>query len=161
MPDPQVIPDRCDIFPKSAGGGPPHHRAQTPGGVSENTVTRRDGLEDSAPRSHFTPGPDGEPWDHRSVHPHEGSLFYMDTVGGIGFAPEEYVDISAVIDVKIEMLSQHKSQIEFMRERDGFDLVDYVRTSAKYRGYQCGVRYAEGFVPERVYPSLRPRRILP
>ena len=88
-------------------------------------------------------------------------IFYMDTVGGIGFVPEEYVDISGVIDIKIEMLSQHKSQIAFMRERDGFDLIDYVRTSAKYRGYQCGVPYAEGFVPERVYPSVRPRRLLP
>jgi hypothetical protein len=36
-----------------------------------------------------------------------------------------------------------------------------MRTAARYRGYQCGVRYAEGFIPERVYPLLSPRRLLP
>jgi len=88
-------------------------------------------------------------------------VFFMDTVAGIGFMPEEYVDISDVIDTKLEMLAQHKSQIDFMKERDGLDLIDCARTSAKYRGYQCGVRYAEGFIPERVYPSLSARRVLP
>ena len=66
-----------------------------------------------------------------------------------------------MINTKIEMLSQHKSQIRYMKERDGLDCLDYVRTMAKFRGYQCGVAYAEGFVPERVYPSLSPRRVLP
>jgi len=96
--------------------------------------------------------------------PHQGvrpAIFYMDTLGGIGFVPEEYVDITEVMDTKIEMLSQHKSQLEYMKERDGFDFLDYMITAAKYRGYQCGVRYAEGFIPERVYPSLSPRRLLP
>ena len=88
-------------------------------------------------------------------------VFYMDTVGGIGFVPEEYVDITDVIDLKIEMLSQHKSQLQYMKERDGFDFLDYMKTAARYRGYQCGVAYAEGFVRERVYPSLSTKRILP
>ena len=88
-------------------------------------------------------------------------VFYMDTVGGIGFIPQEYVDISEVMDIKIEMLSQHKSQLEYMKERDGLDFLDCMKTAAKYRGYQCGVEYAEGFIPNRIYPSVSPRRILP
>lgn len=88
-------------------------------------------------------------------------VFTMETVGGIGFVPQEYVDITSVMDMKLDMVSQHESQIRFMKERDGLDLVDYVRTMAKFRGYQCGVEFAEGFIPERVYPSLSPKRMLP
>ena len=89
------------------------------------------------------------------------TMFYMDTLGGIGFVPQEYVDITEVMDLKSEMLSKHKSQLAYMKERDGFDLLDYMITAAKYRGYQCGVKYAEGFIPERVYPSLSTKRLLP
>jgi N-acetylglucosamine malate deacetylase 1 len=88
-------------------------------------------------------------------------IFYMDTLAGIGFVPQEYVDITEVMDIKIEMLSQHKSQLEYMKERDGLDFLDYMKTAARYRGYQCGVKYAEGFIPNKVYPSLSTRRLLP
>jgi LmbE family N-acetylglucosaminyl deacetylase len=88
-------------------------------------------------------------------------LYYMDTVGGIGFIPQEYVDITEVMEVKIAMLSQHQSQIRYMKERDGLDFLDCMRTAARYRGFQCGVACAEGFIPERVYPSCSPRRLLP
>ena len=102
----------------------------------------------------------GDP-DSSGCHSLCPPLFYMDTLGGIGFQPQEYVDITDVMDTKIEMLSQHKSQIRYMKERDGLDCLDYAKTMAKFRGYQCGVAYAEGFVPERVYPSLSPKRVLP
>jgi LmbE family N-acetylglucosaminyl deacetylase len=95
---------------------------------------------------------------HCEVRP---PLYYMDTVGGIGFVPQEYVDITDVIEVKADMLSRHESQLAYMKQRDGLDFLDCMRTAARYRGYQCGVRYAEGFIPERVYPSLSPRRLLP
>lgn len=89
------------------------------------------------------------------------AIFFMDTLAGIGFVPQEYVDITEVMDIKIEMLSQHKSQLEYMKERDGLDFLDYMITAAKYRGYQCGVKYAEGFIPNRIYPSLSTKRLLP
>ena len=88
-------------------------------------------------------------------------VYYMEPLGGIGFVPQEYVDITPVMDAKIAMLSKHESQLRFMKERDGLDMIDYVRTVAKFRGYQCGVPYAEGFVLERVYPTLSPKRLLP
>ena len=101
----------------------------------------------------------GEP-DEASDYTVRPKILAMDTVGGIGFVPEEYVDISGVLDTKLEMLACHKSQIGYMKERDGFDMVDYVRTAARYRGYQCGVPYAEGFIPRRVFPSLTARKAL-
>lgn len=105
-------------------------------------------------------GFEGDPGDcaRHSIRP---PVFYMDTLGGTSFMPEEYVDITDVMDTKIEMLSQHKSQIKYMKQRDGLDFLDYMKTAAKYRGYQCGVKYAEGFIPERIYPSISTKRILP
>jgi LmbE family N-acetylglucosaminyl deacetylase len=94
-------------------------------------------------------------------HSRRPPVYYMDTVGGIGFVPQEYVDISEFMSLKVAMLSEHRSQVAYMRERDGLDFLDCMRTAARYRGYQCGVEYAEGFIPERVYPSLAPRRLLP
>ena len=105
---------------------------------------------------HFEGDPGGQP--HCDRRP---PLYYMDTVGGIGFIPQEYVDITEVMEVKTAMLSQHKSQIRYMKERDGLDFLDCMSTAARYRGFQCGVAYAEGFIPERIYPSLATRRLLP
>lgn len=89
------------------------------------------------------------------------AVVYMDTLCGMGFMPEEYVDITPVMETKIKMLMAHKSQVDFMKNHDGLDFVDYVKTSARYRGYQCGVKYAEGFIPARVYPHIRAKRLLP
>ncbi len=38
------------------------------------------------------------------------SLFYWDTAAGLHFDPEVYVDITDLMDRKLEALSQHKSQ---------------------------------------------------
>ena len=84
----------------------------------------------------------GDP-DESAYHEFHPPVVYMDTVAGIGFVPEQYVDITRVMDIKIEMLSQHKSQLEHMKEHFGLDFLDYMMTAAKYRGYQCGVEYAE------------------
>jgi len=103
----------------------------------------------------------GDP-DNSALGSHAPKVVYqMETVAGIGFAPEEYVDITDVIDLKIGMLSSHKSQVRYMMERDGLDFVDCMITTAKYRGYQCGVKYAEGFVRVKKYPFLTTNRLLP
>lgn len=94
-------------------------------------------------------------------HPVMSSIFYMDTLAGVGFQPEEYVDISDTIDIKLEMLSKHESQMKWMREHDGIDFEDFVRTVSKFRGLQCGVKYAEGFIPCRVWPKISTKRLLP
>jgi len=104
----------------------------------------------------FTHHPNDSP-AHRCVPP----VYFMDTVAGIGVVPEEYVDITQVFETKIEMLSKHQSQLRYMMERDGFDLLDAMMIAVRYRGYQCGVRYAEGFIRHKVYPSLSPGRLLP
>ena len=88
-------------------------------------------------------------------------IYYMDTLAGVNFNPTEYVDVSEEIDLKIEMLNCHESQIVWMRDHDGIDFADMVRTCSRYRGYQCGAAYAEGFRQCQVYLKGTTKRLLP
>ena len=88
-------------------------------------------------------------------------IYYMDTLAGVNFNPTEFVDVSEEIDLKIEMLNCHESQIVWMRDHDGIDFADMVRTCSRYRGYQCGADYAEGFRQCQVYLKGTTKRLLP
>ncbi|MCL1795823.1 MAG: PIG-L family deacetylase [Clostridia bacterium] len=88
-------------------------------------------------------------------------ILYMEPLAGMNFIPTEYVDISGVIDQKLEALACHDSQIGWMREHDHIDFIDFVRTCSKYRGLQCGAAFAEGFRPCTNWPRIAARRLLP
>ncbi|NLG25599.1 MAG: PIG-L family deacetylase, partial [Clostridiales bacterium] len=88
-------------------------------------------------------------------------IFYMDTLAGVNFQPEFYVDITGQLERKLRALDAHESQIKWMRDHDHIDFLDMVATCAKYRGYQCGVRYAEGFQICKAYPRMTTRNLLP
>ena len=88
-------------------------------------------------------------------------LYYMDTLAGVNFMPTEYVDISEEIDIKIEMLECHVSQVKWMRDHDNIDFADFVKTCAKFRGLQCGALYAEAFTQCFAWPKIIPARLLP
>lgn len=88
-------------------------------------------------------------------------IYYMDTLCGVGFNPTEYVDVTPYIDKKLEMLECHESQIVWMRDHDHIDFPDMVRTCCRYRGFQCGADYAEGFKQCLVYLKGTTKRYLP
>lgn len=88
-------------------------------------------------------------------------IYYMDTLAGVDFQPTEYVDISAEIGLKLKMLNCHESQLVWMKEHGGIDFADMVKTCSKYRGYQCGAAYAEGFRQCRAYLKGTTKRLLP
>ncbi|MBQ3597131.1 MAG: PIG-L family deacetylase [Clostridia bacterium] len=88
-------------------------------------------------------------------------IFYMDTLAGVEFNPTIYVDISEFIDLKIQMLNCHESQVVWMKDHDGIDFADMVKTCSRYRGYQCGADYAEGFRQCNVYLKGTTKRLLP
>ncbi|MBR7159482.1 MAG: PIG-L family deacetylase [Clostridia bacterium] len=88
-------------------------------------------------------------------------IYYMDTLAGVNFNPTMYVDITNEIDLKLEMLNCHESQIVWMRDHDHIDFPDMVRTCSRYRGYQCGADYAEGFRQCQVYLKGTTERLLP
>ena len=88
-------------------------------------------------------------------------IYYMDTLAGVNFNPTMYVDVSSTIDLKIKMLNCHESQVVWMKEHDGIDFADMVKTCSRYRGYQCGCDYAEGFKQCQVYLKGTSKRLLP
>jgi N-acetylglucosamine malate deacetylase 1 len=88
-------------------------------------------------------------------------IYYMDTVMGLGFLPTEYVDVTSTIESKVAMLEAHKSQLTWLREHDGVDIVEQMRTATRFRGQQCGVDYAEGFAPCLTWLRGSTRRLLP
>ncbi len=110
------------------------------------------------------------PWNHDSHQDHVAisntvitstrdnncSLYmYEQTIpGGIvpySFSAQSYVDISDVIDTKIESLLAHKSQVKMNREW----WLNGIKGRAMYRGYQINVNYAEAFEVIREIREIR------
>lgn len=88
-------------------------------------------------------------------------LYYMDTLAGVGFLPEEYVDVTDTIEIKLDAVNKHESQVKWMKDHDGIDFLDFVRTVSKFRGFQCQTDYAEGFKLCRTWPRQITKRLLP
>jgi len=88
-------------------------------------------------------------------------IYYMDTLAGVNFMPTEYVDITGEINTKLEMLECHVSQMKWMRDHDGIDFAEFVKTCARFRGLQCQVKYAEAFTQCYAWPKIAPARLLP
>jgi len=95
-------------------------------------------------------------------------IAYFEPEAGLGFIPTEYVDISDVMEIKMAMCREHKSQVSWMQDNykeamgdKKKDCFDDNYTIARYRGIQCGVEYAEGFRMANDAFRVVPRRILP
>ncbi len=136
---------------------------------------------DTQPDFIITHGPDDYMPDHRevsklvfdasfvaSVPQYNGGgraavtpIYYMDNLAGLNFNPTEYVDITDEIELKIEMLECHVSQLKWMRDHDHIDFAEFVRTCSRFRGIQSGVGYAEAFRQELVWPKVTTKRMLP
>lgn len=78
-------------------------------------------------------------------------LYYSDPVEGkdplgVPVRPTLLVDIGSVLKTKLEMLSKHRSQRDWLRQHHGID--EYLENTKRWsreRGRLAGVRYAEGF----------------
>lgn len=88
-------------------------------------------------------------------------IYYMDNLAGVNFVPTDFVDVSDHIEKKLEMLECHESQVVWMRDHDGIDFPDMVRTCCRYRGYQCGAAYAEAFRMCQAYLKGTTKKLLP
>ncbi|MDW7675219.1 MAG: PIG-L family deacetylase [Bacillota bacterium] len=88
-------------------------------------------------------------------------IYFMDNYAGVNFTPSEYVDVTKTFSLKEQMLGEHLSQINWLKDHDNMDIMEFIRICGRFRGFQCGVGYAEGFV--RYISSLRvtPERLLP
>jgi len=88
-------------------------------------------------------------------------LYYMDTLAGINFVPQEYVDITDTIDTKIEMMLKMQSQLGWLKDMHDCDAPEFIRSVAKFRGFQAAVPYAEAFAQQKMYPQGLTKRVLP
>jgi LmbE family N-acetylglucosaminyl deacetylase len=88
-------------------------------------------------------------------------LTYFDTFAGGNFVPQEFVDITDVLDEKLRLFGNHRSQVEWMSDHDAVDMNELITTVARFRGFQCGTRYAEAFAWEGSWPRRRSHRLLP
>lgn len=88
-------------------------------------------------------------------------LYFMEPYTGFSFCPQEFVDITDTINDKLAMMKCHKSQITWLKDHDNLDILEYIKISSQYRGFQCGTQHAEGFI--RYSTALRavPGRFLP
>lgn len=88
-------------------------------------------------------------------------LYYMDTLAGINFQPQEYVDITDTIDTKIEMMLCMQSQLGWLKDMHDSDAPEFIKAVAKFRGFQAAVQYAEAFYQQKMYPQGLTKRVLP
>jgi len=87
-------------------------------------------------------------------HPAIPPLYYMDTLAGVNFLPTTHVDITGTLETKLRMLRCHRSQLEWLGNYNGIDIVEFVTTVARFRGLQSGVRFAEGFRRAEAWPRV-------
>lgn len=88
------------------------------------------------------------------------SIYYMRSDAQT-FRASDYVDISSVMELKLEALSCHQSQIQWLMDHDNNDILENTRRLDAYNGKFCQVAYAEVF--ERCMHMCRvtPSRLLP
>jgi len=94
-------------------------------------------------------------------HPGVQPLYYFDTISGLNFHPTEFVDITRTFEIKQQMLSCHKSQLQWLKDHDDVDFLFMTETLVRTRGYQSGAQFAEAYRSETVWPRPRTYRVLP
>ncbi len=71
----------------------------------------------------------------------------------VDFSPTVFVNIGETIDTKFAMLLAHTSQVQ-KTNIEGLSITDIVRSTAVFRGIQGRVKFAEGFVPLRLFINV-------
>jgi len=91
------------------------------------------------------------------------AVFMAEPSGGFEFEPSHWVDITDVMDEKMRLARYHKSQddafIAAFGEGKGIDA--WIAETSKKRGDQCGVKYAEAFLPMRARGLVKAHSVLP
>lgn len=65
------------------------------------------------------------------------------------------------MELKEQMLACHESQLKWLKDHDGIDIIEVQRVRAADRGSQCRAKYAEGFRQLLASQRLRTYRVLP
>jgi len=133
----------------------------------------------------LTHNPDDRHPDHRNTHHNAIDAFYLASLPLLdlghpyhdvqqiflfgGREPDVYVDISAVIEPKIQAAAKHKSQFEawLVQHQAGVDrrytmrdIYGFLRKRGQFYGFQAGVECAEAFT-SYFKPGPRVTELLP
>ena len=82
-------------------------------------------------------------------------LYYMDVAYDVRTEAAEFVDVTPVYDLKRKMLAAHESQLVWLRDHDGVDILAEMEGRDRALGAQCGVACAERFVPRGFRATTR------
>jgi LmbE family N-acetylglucosaminyl deacetylase len=88
-------------------------------------------------------------------------IYYFETLAGIDFTPQFYVDISDAFELKRQMLACHKSQAAWLENQYKLSYLEFIEYIARFRGLQCGVKYAESFQVSATWPKKSEGALLP
>jgi N-acetylglucosamine malate deacetylase 1 len=121
-------------------------------------------INDSKPDLIVTHAPEDYHPDHRTLSEYVKSvvgfkcpLIYADTLLGVNFIPEIYIDITKYFNLKKKAILCHKSQ----NPKKFFEAVEIMN---RYRAAQCNAprqNYAEAFRFEKTFPFSDIRNLLP
>lgn len=81
------------------------------------------------------------------------NVLYYEGPSTLNFNPSVYVDIGTMLHSKLACLEAHASQVMKTTVQD-MSIVDIARSSAHFRGIQGRIRYAEAFVPVRLFINI-------
>ncbi|MEG1516402.1 MAG: PIG-L family deacetylase, partial [Clostridia bacterium] len=89
------------------------------------------------------------------------AIAFMESLVGVNFIPERYIDVSDYFETKRKMLACHVSQGAWLADYGGINNMETIEVSCRYRGIQCGVKYAEGFRIWRGWQTAKPEPVMP
>jgi len=94
--------------------------------------------------------------DHRNISKatitaarYVNNLVFYEVPTTLDFLPNIFSDIGNVLDVKTRLLKCHLSQIHKTKVKN-LSIIESARSTAIFRGYQARVKYAEGFMAQRI-----------
>lgn len=95
---------------------------------------------------------------------HIPTVFFFETIGAIRVQePDYYVDITQEFEQKLQAFRCHESQHgDFLEKQFGVsNWFDYLDALGRWRGFQCGAKYAESFRIAPTWPNQKTYRLLP
>ena len=81
---------------------------------------------------------------------YKGNVLFYEGPTTRNFVPTVFVDIGTVLQKKLQLLRCHKSQV-YKTNVPNLSIIESVKSTAIFRGYQDRVKYAEAFMPQRLF----------
>ncbi|MBI5893790.1 MAG: PIG-L family deacetylase [Deltaproteobacteria bacterium] len=98
--------------------------------------------------------------DHRlladaaiSATRHTRNVLFYEVPTSVDFNPTVFVDISKFMKKKVKALTAHVSQVH-RTNIEGLSIIEIAKSSAHFRGTHGRVKYAEGFIPLRLFMNV-------